>query len=149
LNPSQGFSQNFDLISKSRFANAMGLTPEMLTLMREGEYAGLLAKADKVGLTVDPALNQQLKSFDVAVKEASASWDGFKSKLERKVYASLDTNGLTDMVNGFTDMLANNFDNISMGRFAGQNKGDDSELMRRALADPEFQKSLNGNEKTS
>ncbi|HIE9166482.1 TPA: hypothetical protein ACXP62_002124 [Klebsiella variicola subsp. variicola] len=130
------------------FANAMGLTPEMLTLLREGsKYAGLLAKADKVGLTVDPALNQQLTSFDVAVKEASASWDGFKSKLERKVYASIDTNGITDMVNGFTDMLANNFDNISMGRFAGQNKGDDSELMRRALADPEFQKRLNGNEK--
>ncbi|WP_324725428.1 hypothetical protein [Klebsiella variicola] len=130
------------------FANAMGLTPEMLTLLREGsKYAGLLAKADKVGLTVDPALNQQLTSFDVAVKEASASWDGFKSKLERKVYTSIDTNGLTDMVNGFTDMLANNFDNISMGRFAGQNKGDDSELMRRALADPEFQKRLNGNEK--
>ncbi|MEV9474994.1 hypothetical protein AB0206_22680 [Klebsiella quasipneumoniae] len=130
------------------FANAMGLTPEMLTLLREGsKYAGILAKADKVGLTVDPALNQQLTSFDVAVKEASASWDGFKSKLERKVYASIDTNGLTDMVNGFTDMLANNFDNISMGRFAGQNKGDDSELMRRALADPEFQKRLNGNEK--
>ncbi|PXK05280.1 hypothetical protein DMR34_18580, partial [Klebsiella variicola] len=130
------------------FADAMGLTPEMLTLMREGaKYAALLAKADKVGLTVDPALNQQLTSFDVAVKEASASWDGFKSKLERKVYASIDTNGLTDMVNGFTDMLANNFDNISMGRFAGQNKGDDSELMRRALADPEFQKRLNGNEK--
>ncbi|RRY23399.1 hypothetical protein EGJ61_14285 [Klebsiella quasipneumoniae] len=130
------------------FANAMGLTPEMLTLLREGsKYAGLLAKADKVGLTVDPALNQQLTSFDVAVKEASASWDGFKSKLERKVYSSIDTNGLTDMVNGFTDMLANNFDNISMGRFAGQNKGDDSELMRRALADPEFQKRLNGNEK--
>ena len=130
------------------FANAMGLTPEMLTLLREGsKYAGLLAKADKVGLTVDPALNQQLTSFDVAVKEASASWDGFKLKLERKVYASIDTNGLTDMVNGFTDMLANNFDNISMGRFAGQNKGDDSELMRRALADPEFQKRLNGNEK--
>ncbi|MFM4045572.1 hypothetical protein AB8T31_31520 [Klebsiella variicola] len=130
------------------FANAMGLTPEMLALLREGsKYAGFLAKADKVGLTVDPVLNQQLTSFDVAVKEASASWDGFKSKLERKVYASIDTNGLTDMVNGFTDMLANNFDNISMGRFAGQNKGDDSELMRRALADPEFQKRLNGNEK--
>lgn len=130
------------------FADAMGLTPEMLTLMREGaKYAGLLAKADKVGLTVDPALNQQLTNFDVAVKEASASWDGFKSKLERKVYSYLDTNGLTDMVSGFTDMLANNFDNISMSRFAGQNKGDDSELMRRALADPEFQKSLDGNEK--
>lgn len=130
------------------FADAMGLTPELLTLMREGaKYAGLLAKADKVGLTVDPALNQQLTNFDVAVKEASASWDGFKSKLERKIYASLDSNGLTDMVNGFTDMLANNFDNISMSRFAGQNKGDDSELMRRALADPEFQKRLDGNEK--
>lgn len=50
------------------------------------------------------------------------------------------------MVNGFTDMLANNFDNISLSRFAGQNKGDDSELMRRALADPEFQKTLDGNE---
>ncbi len=31
---------------------------------------GFWQKADKVGLTVDPALNQQLTSFDVAVKEA-------------------------------------------------------------------------------
>lgn len=129
-------------------ADGLSMTPELLALMREGaKYAGILAKADKVGLTVDPALNQQLTNFDIAVREASASWDGFKSKVERKIYASLDNNGLTDMVNGFTDMLANNFDNISMSRFAGQNKGDDSELMRRALADPEFQKSLDGNEK--
>lgn len=52
------------------FADAMGLTPEMLTLMREGaKYAGLLAKADKVGLTVDPALNQQLKTLMLQLRK--------------------------------------------------------------------------------
>ncbi|QLS13276.1 hypothetical protein EB837_06895 [Kluyvera ascorbata] len=129
-------------------ADSLGLTPEMLALMREGErMKTLLVKSDKVGLTVDPALNQQLTDFNSAINEVSASWDGFKSKVERKIYSHLDNNGITDTVRGASDMLENNFDNISIGRFSGQNKGDDSALMRRALRDPEFIKQLDGNEK--
>lgn len=129
-------------------ADSLGLTPEMLALMREGaRMKTLLAKADKVGLTVDPTLNQQLTDFNSAINETSASWDGFKAKIERKFYSYLDNNGITDTVRGASDMLENNFDNISIGRFSGQNKGDDSALMRRALRDPDFMKQLDGNEK--
>lgn len=106
------------------FGDAVGFTPEMLALMREGaRLTEILTKADKVGLTVDPALNKQLTDFNSAINEVSALWDGFKSKVERKIYSHLDNNGITDTVRGASDMLENNFDNISIGRFSGQNKG--------------------------
>ncbi|MGS3580016.1 hypothetical protein ACB357_28745, partial [Citrobacter freundii] len=58
-------------------ADALGLTPEMLALMREGErMKTLLAKSDEFGLTVDPALNQQLSEVNGTMNELSASWDG-------------------------------------------------------------------------
>jgi hypothetical protein len=43
-------------------SDALGLTPEMLALMREGvRMKALLAKSDELGLTVDPELNQQFQ----------------------------------------------------------------------------------------
>lgn len=58
-------------------ADALGLTPEMLALMRDGErMKKLLAKSDEFGLTVDPALNQQLSEVNGTMNELSASWDG-------------------------------------------------------------------------
>lgn len=58
------------------FADAVGFTPEMLALMREGgRLTELLTKSDKFGLTVDPALNQQLSEVNVTMNELSASWD--------------------------------------------------------------------------
>ncbi|NIG74031.1 hypothetical protein F3J34_10530 [Klebsiella sp. Ap-873] len=129
-------------------ADALGLTPETLALLREGNrLKELLAKSDQIGLTVDPGFNQQMVQFNSAVNEASASWDGFKARIERKVYGSLSKLGAPDMVKGAAEMLDNNFDNISVGHFNGQNKGDDSQLMRRALRDPEFLKQLDSNEK--
>lgn len=129
-------------------SDALGFTPDDLRLLREGSrYKELLAKSDKIGLTVDPAFNQQMVQFNQAVTEASASWDGFKARIERKVFGKFNENGAADMVNGVSDMLDNGFDNISIGHFNGSNKGDDSDLMRRALKDPEFLKSLDGNEK--
>ncbi|EEX2766066.1 hypothetical protein EOK13_16135, partial [Escherichia coli] len=41
-------------------ADALGMTPEMLALMREGErMKTLLAKSDEFGLTIDPELNKE------------------------------------------------------------------------------------------
>jgi hypothetical protein len=58
-------------------ADALGLTPELLALMRDGErMKKLLAKSDEFGLTVDPALNQQLSEVNGTMNELSASWDG-------------------------------------------------------------------------
>lgn len=128
-------------------SDALGFTPEDLRLLREGaHYKELLAKSDKIGLTVDPGFNQQMVQFNQAVNEASASWDGFKARIERKVFSTFNQNGATDAVNGITDMLDNGFDNISIGHFNGSNKGDDATLMRRAQKDPEFLKTLDSNE---
>lgn len=55
-------------------ADALGLTPELLALMRDGErMKKLLAKSDEFGLTVDPALNQQLSEVNGTMNELSAS----------------------------------------------------------------------------
>lgn len=130
-------------------ADALGLNAETLQLLREGaRLKGLLAKSDRVGLTIDPQVNEQLTQFDRSLNEVSASWDGFKSRMEQKLYSKIDSDGgLTNMVNGLSDMFEYGFDNISIGKFSGQNKGNDSALMRRAQADPEFLKLLDSNEK--
>lgn len=128
-------------------SDAMGFTPEDLRLLREGvHYKELLAKSDKIGLTVDPEFNRQMVQFNQAVNEAGASWDGFKARIERKIYGVFNQNGGNEAVNGITDMLDNNFDNISIGHFNGSNKGDDATLMRRAQKDPDFLKTLDSNE---
>ena len=129
-------------------ADALGFTPETLTLLREGaRYKELLAKSDKIGLTVDPAFNQQMVQLNQSANELSASWDGLTSRIGRKIYGTLNDMGVPDVINGASEALDNGFDNISIGHFNGSNKGDDSSLMRRALKDPDFLKSLDGNEK--
>jgi hypothetical protein len=66
-------------------ADGLGLTPELLTLMREGaNYKKLLAKADEFGLTVDPGLNKQLSDVNVTMSELGAAWDGLINKSQKK-----------------------------------------------------------------
>lgn len=65
-------------------ADGLGLTPELLTLMREGaNYKKLLAKADEFGLTIDPGLNKQLSDVNVTMNELGAAWDGLINKSEK------------------------------------------------------------------
>lgn len=66
------------------FGDAVGFTPEMLALMREGtRLVGLLAKSDKLGLTIDPELNKQLVEANRQMNEMSAAWDGLKARATR------------------------------------------------------------------
>ena len=61
------------------FADAVGLTPDLLTLMREGaKYATLLAKAEKFGLTVDPEFNKEMSEANSQMNELYARVAGFK-----------------------------------------------------------------------
>lgn len=61
------------------FADAVGLTPDLLTLMREGaKYATLLAKAEKFGLTVDPEFNKEMSEANRQMNELYARVAGFK-----------------------------------------------------------------------
>lgn len=68
------------------FADAVGFTPEMLALMREGtKLTALLAKSDKLGLTIDPELNKQLVEANRQMNEMSAAWDGLKARSTMKL----------------------------------------------------------------
>lgn len=61
------------------FADAVGLTPDLLTLMREGaKYSTLLAKADKFGLTVDPEFNAEMSEANRQMNELYARAEGLK-----------------------------------------------------------------------
>lgn len=61
------------------FADAVGLTPDLLTLMREGaKYATLLAKAEKFGLTVDPEFNKEMSEANRQMNELYARVAGLK-----------------------------------------------------------------------
>ncbi|HEC2574031.1 TPA: hypothetical protein R2K49_001911 [Raoultella ornithinolytica] len=60
-------------------ADGLGMTPELLTLMREGaEYKKFLAKADKFGLTVDPEFNKEMSEANRQMNELYARVAGFK-----------------------------------------------------------------------
>lgn len=61
-------------------ADGLGMTPELLTLMREGaEYKKFLAKADKFGLTVDPEFNAEMSEANRQMNELYARVAGFKT----------------------------------------------------------------------
>lgn len=61
-------------------ADGLGMTPELLTLMREGaEYKKYLAKADKFGLTVDPEFNAEMSEANRQMNELYARVAGFKT----------------------------------------------------------------------
>ena len=60
-------------------ADGLGMTPELLTLMREGaKYKALLAKSDKFGLTVDPEFNAEMSEANRQLNELYARVAGFK-----------------------------------------------------------------------
>ncbi|WP_251883418.1 lytic transglycosylase domain-containing protein [Raoultella terrigena] len=114
------------------FADAVGLTPELLTLMREGaKYATLLAKADKFGLTVDPGLNKQLSDVNVTMSELGAAWDGLINKSEKKVLKFVMSDGsVKNGLEGVTDLITNG-DLTALSHAAGFINTDEAEKLRR------------------
>ena len=86
-------------------ADALGLTPELLALMREGErMKKLLAKSDEFGLTVDPALNQQLSEVNGTMNELSASWDGLWARSKNKALKTILSDG--SVKDGLEDLVS-------------------------------------------
>lgn len=129
-------------------ADALGLDAEGLKLLREGaRFKELLAKSDAVGLTVDPALNNQLAGLNRQLVETGAAWDGFKQKLQNKSYSAILSDGsVKDGIQGASDVLEHGPSPIALGHLFGFNRGNDSEMMRRALKDKDFQKTLTNSE---
>ncbi|MDU4291089.1 hypothetical protein [Mixta calida] len=125
-------------------ADALGLDANGLQLLREGaKLKALLAKADAVGLTVDPKINGDLVGLNRNINEVSASWDGLKQRFKQKLAGALLSDGsVNDGIKGMSDLMENGVNPISLGHAFGLNRGNDADMMRRAKNDPEFQKTL-------
>ncbi|WP_145516174.1 transglycosylase SLT domain-containing protein [Yersinia aleksiciae] len=130
--------------TQKTLADALGLDANLLTLMREGvRYKELLTKSDTLGLTVDPALNQQLTELDRKIAEVSAAWDGLKQRGQNKFYGAILSDGsVKDGIEGVTDVVTNGIDSISVAHFLGLNRGKEAKQLRRGYNDPEFYKNL-------
>lgn len=124
-------------------ADALGLTPEMLALMREGErMKTLLAKSDEFGLTVDPALNQQLSEVNGTMNELSASWDGLWQRSKNKTLKAILSDGsVKDGLEGVTDLFTNG-DFTGLSHALGFINSDDAAKLRRIQNDKELYNSL-------
>ncbi|WCF42219.1 hypothetical protein [Enterobacter roggenkampii] len=124
-------------------ADALGMTPEMLALMREGErMKTLLAKSDEFGLTVDPALNQQLSEVNGTMNELSASWDGLWARSKNKALKTILSDGsVKDGLEGVTDLFTNG-DFTGLSHALGFINSNDAEKLRRIQNDKELYNSL-------
>lgn len=124
-------------------ADSLGFDPSLLSLMREGaRLKELLSKADKFGLTVDPATNKQLTDLEVQLNETSAAWEGLKQKFSTKLYTAILSDGsVKDGIRGVTDLITNGPDNIAISHALGFNRGDDADKLRQGY-DPEVDKLL-------
>ncbi|HCT3264006.1 hypothetical protein BBJ13_07105 [Escherichia coli] len=124
-------------------ADALGLTPEMLALMREGErMKTLLAKSDEFGLTVDPALNQQLSEVNGTMNELSASWDGLWQRSKNKALKTILSDGsVKDGLEGVTDLFTNG-DFTGLSHALGFINSNDAKKLRRIQNDKELYNSL-------
>lgn len=124
-------------------ADALGLTPELLALMRDGErMKKLLAKSDEFGLTVDPALNQQLSEVNGTMNELSASWDGLWQRSKNKALKTVLSDGsVKDGLEGVTDLFTNG-DFTGLSHALGFINSDDAAKLRRIQNDKELYNSL-------
>ncbi|HFW6907664.1 TPA: hypothetical protein ACIC41_002163 [Escherichia coli] len=124
-------------------ADALGLTPEMLALMREGErMKTLLAKSDEFGLTIDPELNKELSDINGTMNELSASWDGLWQRSKNKALKTILSDGsVKDGLEGVTDLFTNG-DFTGLSHALGFINSNDAEKLRRIQNDKELYNSL-------
>ncbi|BBR20149.1 lytic transglycosylase domain-containing protein [Klebsiella sp. WP3-S18-ESBL-05] len=129
-------------------ADALGLTPEMLALMREGErMKSLLAKSDEFGLTIDPELNQQLGDINGTMNELSASWDGLWQRSKNKSLTALLSDGsVKDGLEGVTDLFTNG-DFTGLSHALGFVSSENAKKLRRIQGDKELYNSLSRRER--
>ncbi|HGY5200604.1 TPA: hypothetical protein ACNV6G_005560 [Raoultella ornithinolytica] len=121
------------------FADAVGLTPDLLTLMREGaKYATLLAKADKFGLTVDPEFNAEMSEANRQMNELYARAEGLKK---------IATNGAIKIFrhDPAVDKSLNDAQTYDGKVFYHGDR--DKDIRWKALRDDEFKASLSASER--
>ncbi|MEC5343656.1 lytic transglycosylase domain-containing protein [Brenneria populi] len=131
-------------------ADLLGFGEHELALLRRGaEYKELLTKSDNFGLTMDPALNDQLTDANAAMNELSASWDGFKQKVANTLWSALLSDGsVKDGIEGISDFLTNG-DTIGFNHMLGITRSDSAKTLREIEGNKEFYNSLPWDEQGS
>lgn len=116
-----------------------------IELLREGvRLNDLLAKSTHYGLTIDPELNTQLTHLNRQTNELGMAWEGLKQKVSNAGDRMLVSDGsVADGIGGLTDLLTYGADNFAILRSFGVINGADSEKMRWAYNEPDFNQKLN------
>ncbi|CNH59763.1 hypothetical protein [Yersinia mollaretii] len=116
-----------------------------IELLREGvRLNDLLAKSTHYGLTIDPELNTQLTQLNRQINELGGAWEGLKQKVSNAGDRMLVSDGsVADGIGGLTDLLTYGVDNFAILRSFGVISGNDSEKMRWAYNEPDFNQKLN------
>ncbi|HHS9743008.1 TPA: hypothetical protein ACTW90_005492 [Raoultella ornithinolytica] len=129
-------------------SDALGLTPEMLALMREGvRMKALLAKSDELGLTVDPELNQKLSAINSTMNELGAAWDGLKSRSKNSLFKGLLSDGsVKDGLEGVTDLFSHG-DLTGFSHALGFVSSKDADKLRRIQRDKALYNTLTRRER--
>ncbi|MCT7459374.1 hypothetical protein PKG45_15655 [Escherichia coli] len=129
-------------------SDALGLTPEMLALMREGvRMKALLAKSDELGLTVDPELNRQLSEVNGSMNELGAAWDGLKNRSKNSLFKGLLSDGsVKDGLEGVTDLFTNG-DFTGLSHALGFISSKDAWKLRRMQGDKALYNTLSRRER--
>ncbi|WNJ81692.1 hypothetical protein RJE46_10840 [Cedecea neteri] len=121
-------------------SDALGLTPETLALLREGNrLKELLAKSDKFGLTVDPELNRQMVETNRQMNEFSARLDGLMKQSRQHLYNTVHNEPVTQTLND-----AQKYDGKTL--YHGDR---DKDIRWAAFRDDEFKKTLSFKERTA
>lgn len=134
-------------------ADALGLTPEMLALLRDGaHYKALLSKSDSLGLTVSDDTVQKLSGLNDTLNEVSASWEGLKNRTKNNFFdwmmSDLTIRGHKVLKSGAKDGLEGVADLFQHGDLTGLSHAlgfistTDSEKLRRIQGDKELYNSL-------
>ncbi|CNH58100.1 putative bacteriophage coat protein [Yersinia massiliensis] len=132
--------------NQSKLIEALGgVDNNAIELLREGvRLNDLLAKSTRFGLTVDPKINTQLAELNRQSNELSAAWDGLLEKGSKVGYQILLSDGsIADGIGGLTDLLTYGLDDFAIMRSLGVISGADSEKMRWAYNEPDFNRKLN------
>lgn len=124
-------SRNAELQSK------LGLSPEILSLIREGNLQGRLDKSDRMGHTRDDAVVEQLSKMDEVLKNISAAYEGAKTKTGDAVAGALLSDGsVIDGLNGVEQLLTYGPDNVALMQTMGFLHGNDSDILRTTYNTP-------------